>query len=111
MTKKKRAAPACGLYGKDIEKQDPLAYLGDDVLAKILGSLEADDCARCTLVSKLWRDLAASDEIWMKYCVVRGWALTCVHDMPDNIPILTRRDVLTGAHSEHLACKSITPTS
>lgn len=92
MTKKKQAAPADGLYSKGIGKQDPLAYLGENVMAIILGSLEADDCARCTLVSKLWRDLAASDELWMKHCIVSGSALTCVHDMHDNTPRLTRRN-------------------
>ncbi len=73
MVKKKRAVSAGNLEGqKAAVKQDPLEYLGENVMAIILGSLEADDCARCMLVSKLWRDLAASDELWLRHCMVRA---------------------------------------
>ncbi|CAL5219882.1 g1805 [Coccomyxa viridis] len=70
MVKKKKAVFAGDPQGqKTAVKQDPLAYLGENVMAIILGSLGADDCARCTLVCKLWRNLAASDELWMRQCM------------------------------------------
>ena len=57
MVKKKKAAPADGLKGQDTAvKQDPLAYLGENVMVVVLGRLEADDCARCTSVSKIWEE-------------------------------------------------------
>lgn len=97
MVKKKKAVFAGDPQGqKTAVKQDPLAYLGENVMAIILGSLGADDCARCTLVCKLWRNLAASDELWMRQCMVRDSPLTCVHDMPDNNSRLTRRHFQQG---------------
>ena len=86
MAKKRRRAPTGFLSSQQAVEQNPLAYLGENVMVMILGCLAAGDCARCTLVSKHWRELAASDELWMRHCMVRDSALTCVHDMPDDRP-------------------------
>ena len=90
MAKKRRSQPTDCLSVQRAVELNPLVYLGENVMVMILGCLEAGDCARCTVVSKHWRDLAASDELWMKHCIVRDSAPTCVHDMPKDRPRLMR---------------------
>ena len=78
MGKKALAAPVGALKAqKGTPKDDPYAVLGEDVMVMILGSLAADDCASCALVSKLWRNVAASDEIWHRHCMVRDCLDMC----------------------------------
>ena len=56
---------------KSPSKQDPHAALGENIVVIILGCLPAKDLARCTIVSKQWKGLASSDEMWSRHCVVR----------------------------------------
>jgi len=78
MGKKARAAPVGAMKAqKGTPKDDPFAVLGENILVMILGSLAADDCARCALVSKTWRSVAASDEIWHRHCMVRDCLDMC----------------------------------
>ena len=55
---------------KGPSKQDPLAVLGENIVVVILGCLPAEDLARCTTVSKEWKHIALSDELWSRHCMV-----------------------------------------
>ncbi|RWW19267.1 hypothetical protein GW17_00016702 [Ensete ventricosum] len=44
--------------------RDPLVVLGPDVMTKILEFADARSVARCTVVSRSWHEIAASDRLW-----------------------------------------------
>lgn len=61
---------------------DPLEVLGEHILVSILGSLSADDLARCTQISKLWGRIVVLDELWLPHCMVCSLSLDMCHGMP-----------------------------
>ena len=43
---------------------DPLKVLGEDIMIKIMGKMDAYSLARSLLVSHSWFSLASSDSLW-----------------------------------------------
>lgn len=50
------------------EERDPMEVLGEDIMMKIMGSLDARSLARSLLVSRSWFSLASSDSLWSPLC-------------------------------------------
>jgi hypothetical protein len=43
---------------------DPVEALGEEVMERVMELLDARSVARCTVVSRAWRGVAADDRLW-----------------------------------------------